>query len=122
MLSVTPVTTTATIAPSEPVLDRHKNSPGTNSPAEPSAEAKSTTSSPNAIDPVHQSSGSQSIRDGERQETRPDRDLPAGPPPAFIETILQRQKREAFNPQEVSKTYEAARIPEAVEPQLDVKN
>ncbi len=121
MLSVAPVTTTAKIAPTEPAINRQISTPGGNAIGEPSAKAKSVANRPIAIDAAKQSAGPQRLRDGERREDQLDRDLPAGPPPTFYETILQRQAREALNPQEQRRAFEKARLFETPPPEIDLR-
>ena len=121
MLSVTPVTTTARIAPTEPAINRQVSTPDGIAIGESSAEAKSVANRPIAVDPTKQTSASQKLRDGERREDQVGHDSPAGPPPTFDETILQRQAREALDPQEQRRAFEKARLVETPAPEIDLR-
>ena len=121
MLSVANVTTTAKVAPSDPANNQQTSNPGGHARGEIAAEAKAAATRAAAIDPAKQSTTPQRLRDGENHETRPERDLPAGPPPAFVESILQRRAREALDPQQQRRAFEEARLAEANSPEVDFK-
>lgn len=57
-----------------------------------------------AIDPTRQTANAPRLRDQEKSETTRNPEGPVGPPPAFQETLLQRQARTVLSPQAVSPT------------------
>lgn len=54
-----------------------------------------------AVEPVRQSATAERLRTSGPDGNDLSETLPAGPPPAFVETLLERQARQAFQPPDV---------------------
>ena len=99
--SVAPPSVTTQSAP-KPALPQQAEAPRTSAGETSAANLRGAI--PQAIDPADQSTVAPRLRDQETAEKTErkaaNKDAPAGPPPAFEETLLARQARIALDPTE----------------------
>ena len=63
-----------------------------------------------AVEPARQSTSAERLRSSGPDGSDLSETLPAGPPPAFVETLLERQARQVFDPPE----FKAPEAPKSV--------